>query len=280
MQNGDLVYDNGEIELKVSVDEDTVWLNKKEISQLFDINRSVVSRHIKNIFADKELDKNKVCAFFAQTTSHGAIIGKSQTRNVEYYNLDIILSVGYRVNSSKAISFRKWATQVLKSYITDGYVINSNKITNDRFVSLENEVIELKKTVKTLVGQNTLPSQGIFFQGEIFDAYAFINDIFKSVQTSLTLIDNYIDESVLILFSKYLKIQFKIITKSISKQLKLDINKYNSQYKNLSIIISKEYHDRFIIIDEKELYHLGASLKDLGKKVFGFSKMDIKYLQK
>jgi len=270
-----IVYENGELELKVSVNSETVWLNQKQLSGLFDKDTRTINEHIKNIYKDEELDKNLTVRKFRIVQQEG---NRQVSRNIEHYNLDMIISIGYKVNSKKATKFRQWATKVLKSYILDGYVINSDKITNDRFVSLEKDVTILKDTVKTLVSKNITPSQGIFYNGQIYDAYAFVNDILKSAKFSISLIDNYIDYSVLTLFSKYPKIKFKIISSNITKQLKLDINKYNSQYNNLEIIINKIYHDRFIIIDDKELYHLGTSLKDLGKKVFAFNKMDIKSL--
>lgn len=198
---------------------------------------------------------------------------------VSFYSLDIVLAVGYRTNSSKAIKFRQWATSVLKNYIQNGYVINSDKITNDRFVSLENELILLKSKVEnisnSLENKTLKPKQGIFYDGQIFDAYVFINNLFKIAVNEIILIDNYIDETVFTLFSKYPNIKIKIFTKIISKQLKLDLQKYKTQYQNIELKEIKTSHDRFLIIDKKEIYHLGASLKDLGKKWFAFSKFDI-----
>jgi len=278
-----VVYENGEVEIKVSLDNksETIWANVKEIAQIFKVDRSVVSRHIKNIFKDGELDEKVVCANFAYTTQHGALRNKTQTKMVKYYNLDIILAVGYRTNSKKAIEFRKWATKVLKQYIINGYAINSEKITVDRFLNLEKDVISLKddmQSVKKLVSNKIIElKQGIFYNGQIYDAYVFVNDLLKSAKKEVILIDNYIDDTVLTFFSKYPKLKYIIIinNKNLSKQLKLDIDKYNSQYNNLTIKTSNKFHDRFLLIDQKQAYHIGASLKDLGKKVFGFSKIDV-----
>ena len=205
------------------------------------------------------------------------------SRDVKHYNLDMILSVGYRVNSKKATKFRQWATKVLKQYIINGYVINSEKITVDRFLNLEKDVMSLKddmKNVKKLILNNQIElKQGIFYNGQIYDAYVFVNDLLKSAKKEVILIDNYIDDTVLTLFSKYSNLNYKIITQKISKQLKLDIEKYNSQYNNLQIKTLNKFHDRFLLIDNKEAYNIGASLKDLGKKVFGFSKIDIKLIK-
>jgi len=270
-----VVYENGEIELKIAVEKDTIWASINDIAKVFDIDRSVVSRHIKNVFKDNELDKKVVCADFAHTTKHGLLSEKTQTRDMKYYNLDIVLAVGYRTNSTKAISFRRWATTVLKSYITNGYTINSDKITNDRFVSLENQVQLLSSKLNILEQKELKPSHGIFYNGQIFDAYTFISDLIRDANLSIILIDNYIDDSILTLFSKNQTIDITIYTHTISKQLRQDLDKYNSQYKFITIKNFKNSHDRFMIIDEKEVYHIGASLKDLGKKWFAFSKIKI-----
>ncbi|MDP2894772.1 MAG: RhuM family protein, partial [Sulfurimonas sp.] len=202
---------------------------------------------------------------------------------VNFYSLDIVLAVGYRTNSSKAIKFRQWATSVLKSYITNGYAINSEKITNQRFKELENDVVLLKSKVENIsnsLEDNSLkPSNGIFFDGQTYDAYAFVNDLLKSAKSEIVLMDNYIDNTVFTLFSKYPELNIKIYTQNISKQLGFDYQKYNSQYKNIELKEFKNAHDRFMIIDNKELYHIGASLKDLGKKWFAFSKFEISALE-
>ncbi|MEA3352525.1 MAG: RhuM family protein [Campylobacterota bacterium] len=270
-----VVYENGEIELKVSDRKDTLWASINDIAKVFDIDRSVVSRHIKNIFKDNELDEKEVCANFAHTTKHGSQSNKTQTRDIKYYSLDIILAVGYRTNSIKAIHFRKWATSVLKEYITNGYTINSDKITHDRFLSLENKVELLSAKLDLLESKQLKPSQGIFYNGQVFDAYTFISDLIREANEEIILIDNYIDDSTFTIFSKAPNIKVTIYTHIISKQLKLDLEKYNTQYNNITLKILKDSHDRFIIIDNKEIYHIGASLKDLGKKWFAFSKMDI-----
>ena len=179
--------------------------------------------------------------------------------------------------------FRQWATSVLKNYIQNGFIINSDKITNDRFVSLENEVKFLKSKVENIsnsLEDKTLKAkQGIFYDGQIFDAYVFVNDLIKTAISEIILIDNYIDETVFTIFSKYPNIRTKIYTQNISKQLKLDFEKYQKQYKNIELFEFKNSHDRFLIIDKKDIYHLGASLKDLGKKWFAFSKFEIENLK-
>jgi len=272
MNNQVVVYENGEIEIKVSIDNqnDTIWLRQSEIAKLFEKERSVITRHINKIFQDEEVDE--------KSNVQKMHIANSD-KPVKFYSLDVVLAVGYRTNSKKAIEFRKWATKILKQYIINGYVINSEKITVDRFLNLENDVLELKqdmKKVKNFINDNQLEiKQGVFCDGEIYDAYVFINNLFKKAKKEIILIDNYIDDTILTIFSKYQNLNFLIITKFISKQLQLDIDKYNLQYKNLRIKTTNKFHDRFLIIDNKEAYHIGASLKDLAKKVFAFNKIDI-----
>lgn len=258
-----VVYNDGEIELKVSVDEETVWLNRIQISDLFERDVKTIGKHINKVFLDGELEKHSVVANFATTASDG------KTYNVDYYNLDVIISVGYRVQSQKGVKFRQWATSVLKSYIQNGYSINTHKITEQRLSTLENDVATIKSHIKS----NTLDfKQGIFFNGQIFDAYALLSDLINSAKSSIVLIDNYIDSSILTLFSKNPHVTCTLYTSSISKQLELDIQKYNKQYCNLSVKTTKNFHDRFLICDET-VYHFGASLKDLGHKVFAVNKM-------
>ena len=272
-----IVYNDGELELKVSVEQESVWLNRNQIAELFGRDVKTIGKHINNIFIEGELVRFSVVANFATTASDG------KTYDVEYYNLDVIISIGYRVKSQKGVRFRQWATPVLKNYIQNGYVINGDKITNQRFKELENEVINLKLKVEnisnSLEDKTLKPKQGIFYDGQIFDAYVFINDLLKLATNEIILIDNYIDETVFTLFSKYPNIKIKIYTANITKQLKLDFEKYSKQYKNIELQEFKNSHDRFLIIDKKEVYHIGASLKDLGKKWFAFSKLEIENLK-
>ncbi len=260
-----VVYDDGELELKVSVNDDTVWLTQKQIAQVFEVNVPAISKHIKNIYKDKELEEYSTISILEIVQKEG---NRNVLRNVEHYNLDIILAIGYRVNSAKAIRFRQWATSTLKNYIQNGYAINTHKITEYRLASLENDVASIKSHIK----DNSLElKQGIFFNGQIFDAHNFVSDLIRKAKSKIVLIDNYIDDNTLTLFAKNQHIEVVIYTHTISKALKLDLAKYNKQYKNISVKENKNFHDRFLILDEKEVYHIGASLKDLGKKVFAFS---------
>lgn len=267
-----VVYNDGELELKVSVDSETIWLTQKQIAEVFGGTKQNISLHINNIYKEKELDKISTVKYYLTVQKEG---NREVTRNIEHYNLDMILSLGYRINSIKATKFRQWATSVLKNYIQNGYAINNHKITEQRLFALENDMQFIKSKIKN----NSLEfNQNIFFDGQIYDAYSFVNDLIKLANSEIVLIDNYIDETVFTLFSKYPNINFTIYTSTISKQLKLDFEKYSKQYKNISLKIFKSSHDRFLIIDKKEIYHLGASLKDLGKKWFAFSKMSLNSL--
>ena len=227
-----VVYSDGELELKVSVEKDSVWLNRNQLAELFGRDVKTIGKHINNVFNENELTRVSTVANFATVQIEG---GREITRDVEYYNLDVIISIGYRVKSQKGVRFRQWATSVLKNYIQNGYVINGEKITNDRFVSLENDVTILKSQIYKInskIIENSLEfNQNIFFDGQIYDAYIFVNDLLKLAKEEVILIDNYIDDTVFTLFSKYPNINFTIYTSTISKQLKLDFEKYSKQYK-------------------------------------------------
>jgi len=264
-----IVYNDGELELSVSLNDETIWLTQKQLGELFGVTKQNISLHINRIFQDNELAKDATVKFFLTVQKEG---NRTVERKLEHYNLDMIISIGYKVNSITATKFRQWATSVLKNYIQNGYAVNTHKITEQRLILLENDVA----TIKSHIRDNTLElKQGIFFDGQIFDAYVLVTDLIKSATKSIILIDNYIDESILTLFSKNQNINITIYTQNISKQLRLDMEKYNKQYNNLEVNEIKNFHDRFMIIDEVSVFHIGASLKDLGKKVFAFSKIDI-----
>ena len=269
-----VIYNDGELELNVSVDNETIWLTQAQLSDIFEKDQSVISRHINNVFKDNEVDE--------KSNMQKMHIANSD-KPVSFYSLDIVLAVGYRTNSQKAIKFRQWATNVLRNYIHNGYAINSEKITHQRFKELESDVSLLKSQVahitKGLEDNSMQPKHGIFYDGQIYDAYAFVNDLLKSTKSEAVLIDNYIDDTVFTLFSKYPNLKIKIYTGSIPKQLRLDYQKYNAQYHNIELVEFKKAHDRFLILDGTQIYHIGASLKDLGKKWFAFSRFEMEALE-
>ncbi len=274
MKNEIVLYHPKELpsRIEVRVEDETVWLTQEQMATLFGRNRVAITQHIGNIFKEEELDKEVVCKDFLLTTQHGAIKGKSQTRKIKIYNLDVIISVGYRVKSKQGTQFRIWANKILKDYLLKGYAVNKRiDRIEDKVDSLADKVNEINLQINT----NLPPKQGIFFEGQIFDAYVFVCDIIKEAKQSVILIDNYVDESVLTLLSKrHRDAKASIYTKT-SKQLALDVKKHNSQYPKIELKEFTKSHDRFLIIDEATIYHFGASLKDLGKKWFAFSKMDM-----
>ena len=272
MKNEIILYQSNDLseKLEVRIEEDTIWLTQTQIVNLFDSSKANISEHIKHIFQTGELNKKATVRKFRTVKKEG---NRTVSRDLIHYNLDMIISIGYRVNSIRGTQFRIWANKVLKDYLLKGYALNNriNRI-EDNVHKLNQKVSEIDLQLKT----NLPPNQGIFFNGQVFDAYTFVSGLIRSAKKSIILIDNYVDDTVLTHFTKRKKgVSFTIFTKKISKQLQLDIEKYNEQYEPLTIKIFKEAHDRFLIIDKKEVYHFGASLKDLGKKWFAFSKMQV-----
>ena len=263
-----------EIKLNVRLENETVWLSIDEMSYLFGRDISVIGKHIRNIFKEGELIKDSVWAKFAYTASDG------KTYQVDYYNLDVIISVGYRVKSQRGTQFRQWANKVLKEYLLKGYSINQriNQLENkmdSRLTAHDRQLEELTNKVDFFVRTSLPPVEGIFFNGQIFDAYKFASDLIKSARQSLVLIDNYVDESVLLMLSKRQpRVTATIYTQRITSQLRLDLDRHNDQYPPVDVRTCKLSHDRFLIVDDA-VYHIGASLKDLGKKWFAFSKLSL-----
>ena len=268
MQKNEIILyqPNSTIKLDVRIDADTVWLTQAQMSMLFNVDRTVIVKHIANIYKTCELDEISTCVKIAQVQTEG---NRLVTRGHRYYNLDMIISVGYRVNSINATKFRQWATYTLRNYLLRGYAVNQ------RVELLENKVAEHDKQIAFFVRTALPPIQGIFFDGQIFDAYAFVSELIRSAKSSITLIDNYVDESVLLLLSKRAEgVSARVITRKVSESLQLDIEKFNRQYAPIEVLESPRFHDRFLIIDNA-VYHIGASLKDLGKKLFAFSKLEV-----
>jgi prophage antirepressor-like protein len=252
-------------QLEVVIENETVWLTQAQIAELFGTKRPAITKHLKNIFENGELQESTTCSILEHMGAFDKRLYKTT-----YYNLDAILSIGYRVNSKNATQFRIWANSILKEYLMKGYVLN-HKI--DR---LEKKILEHDLKFDLLIKTTLPPNEGIFYDGQIFDAWKFAADIVKSAQKSVVLIDNYIDESVLLLLSKRNKgVKSIIYTSKISKELQLDINKFNVQYETIEVKTFTKSHDRFLIIDNTTVYHIGASLKDLAKKWFAFSKIEL-----
>jgi hypothetical protein len=268
MKNEIIFYRPDEIDeyIEVWIDEETVWLTQQQMATLFDQTKQNISLHINNCFREKELDPISVVKDSLTTAKDGK---KYATK---YYNLDVIISIGYRIKSKQGTQFRIWATRVLKDYLLKGYAINNpmNRI-EDNVEAIANKVNQIELQINT----HMIPTQGVFFDGQVFDAYVLVSKIISSAKKTIVLIDNYVDESVLVHLSKKQKnVTVSILTKNIGKQLQLDVEKANTQYQGITVKSFDKSHDRFLIIDENDIYHLGASLKDLGKKWFAFSKLN------
>ena len=264
-----------EVKLEVRLEEETVWLTQAQMAELFQTSKQNVSLHTNNIFKEKELSQNSVVKESLTTAADG------KNYRVKYYNLDVIISVGYRVKSIRGTQFRQWANKVLKDYLLRGYSVNQR--LNDlehrmdsRFMEHEKRLDKIDGKIDFFVRTSLPPIEGIFYDGQLFDAYKFATDLIRSAKISLLLIDNYVNESVLLMLSKRnAGVKADIYTQAVSRQLQLDLQKHNSQYPPISIHTYRKCHDRFLIIDGTDIYHIGASLKDLGKKMFAFSKLEI-----
>lgn len=267
MEQGEIIlYQPDEaVKLEVRLEDETVWLTQEQIADLFGTKRPAITKHLNNIYKSGELDIDSTCSILEHMGNDG-----KQRYTTKYYNLDAILSIGYRVNSKNATLFRKWANSVLKDYLLKGYSINKTLSELERTVAQHTEKIDF--FVRTALP----PVEGIFYNGQIFDAYKFATDLVKSARRSIVLIDNYVDETVLLMLSKRsVGVSATIYTQRITQQLQLDLDRHNSQYPPIDIRTYRDSHDRFLIVDETDVYHIGASLKDLGKKMFAFSKLDI-----
>lgn len=258
-----VVYQPDEItKLEVRVEGETVWLNRHQLADLFGRDIKTIGKHINNALCE-ELLGLAVVAKFATTAADG------KTYTVEYYNLDMILSIGYRVKSSRGVHFRRWANTILKDHFLRGYSITQ------RIHTIEHRLDDHDKKIDFFIRTSLPPVEGIFYEGQIFDAYVFVSDLIKSARQRIILIDNYVDESVLMTLSKRpSEVTAEIRTGKMPQQLMLDLQKHNCQYEPITLVRTQNIHDRFLIIDD-DVYHIGASLKDLGRKLFAFSKMGI-----
>lgn len=259
------------IKIEVRIDDETVWLSQSQMVELFDSTKQNISLHINNIYKERELSPVSTVKEYLTVQVEGA---RKTRRKLKHYNLDVIISVGYRVKSPRGTQFRIWANKVLKDYLLKGYAINQ------RIERIERKLIEHDEKFDLIIKSSLLPDEGIFYDGQIFDAWQFASDLIKSAGESIILIDNYVDESVLTLLSKRRKgVVASIYTSGISMQLKLDLKRFNDQYPKIDVIEFNRSHDRFLIIDNRNIYHIGASLKDLGKKWFAFSKINLDALE-
>jgi len=256
------------LQLEVMLENETVWLTQAQMVMLFGRDQSVISKHIRNVFKEKEIS--------IESNMQNLHITNID-RPISFYSLDVVISVGYRVKSQRGTQFRIWANKILKDYLLRGYVINQRFEQIDNKLSQhEQKLLEHQKQIDFIVRTELPPKEGIFYNGQIFDAYKFVSDLIELAKKEIIVIDNYLDASVLILLLKRKNnVKATIYTNGISNTLKLDLQKHNAQYPKIFIEEKPNIHDRFLLIDN-DLYHIGASLKDLGKKLFAFSKMEMK----
>ena len=285
-ENQIVVYQPNEtVRLDVRLENETVWLTQLKIADLFGVQKAAISKHIKNIFASGELIKEATVSKMETVRAEG---GRTVVRVQEFFNLDVIIAVGYRVNSKRATQFRIWATRVLKEFLLRGYSVNSRlNLLEDkmdrRLAKHDDDIADLKEKVDFFVQTQTPPLQGVFYDGQLWDARVLVERLVGSAKRSLLLIDNWATVETLDLFAKKRKgVRLTIFTsehydkKGVPhrKISPADIKTFNAQYPKLAVRYNESFHDRFLIIDDKELYLIGASLKDLGAKCFGFTKMD------
>ena len=274
MENEIIIYQpDSTIKLEVRLEDDTVWLTQQQIADLFGVKQPAISKHLKNIFESGELIESSVHSILEYTAADG------KSYKTKFYNLDAILSVGYRVNSRNATLFRQWANKVLKDYLLRGYSVNQRLLYMEsridrRLSEHDQQIRELSGKVDFFLKTSLPPREGVLFDGQIFDAYVFVCDLIKRARKRIVLIDNYIDETVLTLLNKRNReVLATVYTKRIDDNLRLDIERHNDQYMPVNVRTASNIHDRFLIIDDT-LYHIGASIKDLGKKLFAFSRME------
>ena len=253
------------IRLEVRVEDDSVWLTQQQITELFHRDRTVINRHINNVFKEGECDK--------ESNVHFLHIPNSD-KPVMYYSLDIIISVGYRVKSLNGTKFRRWANSVLKQYLLKGYAVNHRMFEIEQEVTEQGmEIAELRKKVDFFVRSSLPPVEGIFYDGQIFDAYAHIVSLIKQAKHSIVLIDNYVNlDTLTMLSNRAQNVTATIFTRQLNQQQQLDLQRHNQQYAPIAINTCQHNHDRFLIIDDV-VYLFGASLKDAGKKLFAYIKM-------
>ena len=260
--------------LDVRVENDTVWLTQAQMTELFQTTRNNITLHIRNIFKEGELEESSVCKESLLTAADG------KRYKTKFYSLDVIISVGYRVKSIRGTQFRIWANKILKDYLLRGYSVNQRLLYMEsridrRLLEHDKRLDDLTDKVDFFIRTSLPPKEGVFFNGQIFDAHEFICRLIKSANKRIILIDNYVDESVLVqLDNRDADVSALIYTGEISRAFRQSVNRHNRQYAPIDIRTADRIHDRFLIIDDT-LYHIGASIKDLGKKLFAFSKLEI-----
>ena len=281
MENEIIIYQPDEtIKLDVRFENETVWLTQAQMAELYQKDRTVITRHINNIFADGELDEK---------SNVQNLHFPNSDKPVKLYNLDVIISVGYRVKSQRGVQFRKWATGILKDYLLRGYAVNPHiryieQRIDNKLQEHTEQIHKLQNKVDFFIRTSLPPKEGIFCAGQIYDAFELVTRLIKAAKKSILLIDNYVDDSVLTMMSgKESGVQVDIYTKDLPETLTLAAAKFNGQYGGLTLHQTNSVHDRFLILDDETIFLIGASLKDAGKRLFAFTEMSselIKELKK
>ncbi len=258
------------VKLEVRLSEETVWLTQQQMTVLFETTKQNISLHINNIFREKELDKNSVVKDYLTTAADG------KKYRTQYYNLDVIISVGYRVKSQRGTLFRIWATGILKDYLLRGYAFNNRLANIEGQLETQQKILEEHSNkIDFFVRTSLPPVEGIFYDGQMLEPFAFVNNLIRSARKRIVLIDNYVDETVLLRLAERAKnVTAKIYTQQTSPSLNVALAQHNKQYEPIDLCIFTKSHDRFLIIDS-DVYHIGASIKDLGKRWFAFCKMQL-----
>ena len=278
-KNEIVVYQPDEtIRLEARYSNDSIWLTQLKIAELFGVQKASISKHLKNIYATGELNKEATVSKMETVQQEG---GREVIRMQEYFNLDAIIAVGYRVNSARATRFRIWATNVLRDYLLRGYAFNQrlNQLEDKmdrRFAEHEKEIDDLKGKVDFFVQTKEPPLQGVFYDGQLWDACSLVERLIGRAESTILLIDSWVGVGTLDMLAKKREgVAVQLVASPRGNRLaSSDIEKFNAQYPTLTVTTSTAFHDRFLIIDDKELYIIGASLKDLGRKCFAFTKLD------
>ncbi len=277
-ENEIIIYQPDEtLKLNVRVEDESVWLTQNQMAELFKATKQNIGLHIRNIYKEGELEERATVKDYLTVQLEG---GRQVQRKILFYNLDVIISVGYRVKSIRGTQFRQWANKVLKEYLLRGYAVNQRLMQIEdrmdrKFSEYDQHFSQLDENVDFFIRSSLQPREGIFFDGQIFDAYAFVAGLIRKAEKRIVVIYSYVDDSVLVQLSKRRPgVKVDIYDGRISPQLGQDVKRHNAQYPGVTLHGYDKAHDRFLIIDE-DVYHIGHSLKDLGKKLFALSRMDV-----
>jgi len=272
------------VKLEVRLEDETVWLTQQQMVELFDSSKANISEHISNIYSLGELEQEATVRKFRIVRHEGT---RLVNRNIDHYNLDVIISVGFRVNSIRGVRFRQWANKILRDYLLRGYSINQQLVAiqqqldvrfeeqNIRISKLEESHKQVQGEVQVLTQKNILPQEKLFPTGCVFDSWNYVSNLVRSAKKRIILVDNFVDDRVLALLTKRADNVSATIHSRFTIAFAQDLEKHNKQYKEINFVqLSKRNHDRFLIIDNV-VYLLGASVKDMGTGLCAITKMEL-----